>query len=311
MDHSIAENSDSLKLEIDEVLNEAIMSNTAIILVEGIDDIPIYEELLCEAIPEKECEIYAIENVDGYHEGCRGVLDCVKELFEQNEKIDITRHILGIIDRDARFYRGETKEHDALLILSYYSIESHFITKEALSLILRQITRTSSSFIDDDDINLIFDEICSHLHGLYLISIEALKNACDANYDACLGYSSNLTEIRNKGLDKSVINKAESLNKFASAVGVANTWSDLLKICKGKWIFSEFAATIKKQLSTLPNRCKDGDIKKCQFCQTGSYDKCLYKPTYTANDSIIKNLILRNHHVGELDYIKDRAARLK
>ncbi|MFM5502755.1 hypothetical protein ACET7P_17730 [Aeromonas veronii] len=311
MDHSIAKASDTPKLEIDEVLNEAIMSSTAVILVEGIDDIPIYEELLSEAIPGKDCEVYAIENIEGYDEGCRGVLDCVEALSEQNDKIDITKHILGIMDRDARFYRGETQNHNALLILSYYSIESHFITKQALSLTIRQITRASNNFICEDDINRIFYEICSHLHDLYLISIEALKNACDEQYDACLGYSSNLTEIRNKGLDKAVLKKSELLNEFASTMGVTNTWSDLLKVCKGKWIFSEFAATIKKQLLDLTRRCKGGEIKKCQFCQTGSYDKCLYKSTYTANDSIIKSLILRNHYVGELNYIVNRVSKLR
>lgn len=311
MDLPIVIPSDTPKLELDEVLNEAIMSSTAIILVEGIDDIPIYEELLNNAVPGKDCEVYAIENIEGYHEGCRGVLDCVEALSEQDGQIDITKHILGIMDRDARFYRGETTYHHALLILSYYSIESHFITKEALSLILRQTTRASNNLISDNDINRIFDEICSHLHSLYPISIEALKNACDVNYNACLGYSSNLTEIRNKGLDKVVIEKTELLNEFATAIGVTNSWIDLLKICKGKWIFSEFAATIKKYLLDLPNQCKGGKIKKCQFCQTGTYDKCLYKSTYAANDSIIKSIILRHHHVGELDYIRNRAAMLR
>ncbi|MEI8706271.1 hypothetical protein [Pseudoalteromonas sp. B62] len=56
-----------LDLECDELLNEAIMSKTPIVLVEGVADIPVYEQL--SEVNELKSEVYAIENIKGYAEG--------------------------------------------------------------------------------------------------------------------------------------------------------------------------------------------------------------------------------------------------
>ena len=49
--------------EIDELLNEAIITGVPAILVEGIDDISVYDEI--SASVPFDVEVYAIENIEG------------------------------------------------------------------------------------------------------------------------------------------------------------------------------------------------------------------------------------------------------
>ncbi|MEH8173571.1 hypothetical protein [Aeromonas veronii] len=78
-----------LVLEADEILNEAIISGTPILIVEGIDDIQVYEDISDHA--GKQVEVYAVENIGNLSEGCRGVIDCIRTVRENAEELDIAR----------------------------------------------------------------------------------------------------------------------------------------------------------------------------------------------------------------------------
>ena len=70
------------KYEIDEILSMAIMTKTAHVLVEGVDDVRIYEKL-----SSGDCEVYAIESIEGYSGGC----DFVKDAIQDLNSIDMNR----------------------------------------------------------------------------------------------------------------------------------------------------------------------------------------------------------------------------
>jgi hypothetical protein len=64
------------KFEADEILNLAIMSKTPYVIVEGVDDIKIYEEIASSAgVP---CEIYSVEQLEGLTGGNDGVIQALE-----------------------------------------------------------------------------------------------------------------------------------------------------------------------------------------------------------------------------------------
>ena len=117
------------KYEADELLNLAIMSKTPYVIVEGVDDIHIYEEIAKSA--QVLCEVYSVEMLEGLVGGNDGVIQAMESIESLNmpEGKSAKEFILGIIDCDARYYRGEMPVLESVLSLSVYSIESHFVSK--------------------------------------------------------------------------------------------------------------------------------------------------------------------------------------
>ncbi|MGV3525084.1 MAG: hypothetical protein ACO1RX_12710 [Candidatus Sericytochromatia bacterium] len=291
-------------LEADELLNEAIISETPILIVEGVDDVPIYERI-CKAVG-KNVEVYAAENVRGIGGGFRGVIDCLEIIKSVSEGIDAPKYILGIIDRDVRPYRGELFDFETLLSLNLYSIESHFITEKAVSFAISNLTRATENILNPETISLVFTATKDNLTWLYYPTLEALKNACQVEYTADFGYDDKLEEIIGRGLHEKAIQKASELDEFAMEHSISNTWENLLLICKGKWLFNEFAKMLKNELSKLASLCKEEIIIKCQFCRSLNYGNCLYKMLNTYTPSQIKQMISNDINNGNIEYIQDR-----
>jgi len=297
-----------LEVECDEILNEAIMSNTPIILVEGAADIPIYEQL--SESNDLKSEVYAVENIDGFAAGCRGVIDCLNEIREHSDGTSIENHILGIIDRDARYYRGEIPLDKALLVLEYYSMESHFITEEATALIVRTVTRVTNTLLEKGTRELIHNKIQKSLLELFTLSLEALKNAVQEDYESLFGYGTNIQQIKNQNLHVEVMEKERELDEFATSINIEKSWDNLLKVCKGKWVFFEYCQLLQKEVASLANRCKESQIKQCQFCFKESFDNCLYKIQSNFNETNIRQLLFSNLHTSNLNYVVDRVSAL-
>ncbi|WP_217534814.1 DUF4435 domain-containing protein [Vibrio cholerae] len=297
-----------LMLEADELLNEAIMSETPILIVEGIDDIRVYEDVSKNI--GKEVVVYAAENIDGVSEGCRGVINCIEKIRNSANGIIVDRYVLGIIDRDTRCYRNEKPEDSAILLLNWYSMESHFITNEATGYIVRSITRATGNLLSKELIDSIHKTIQDHLFNLYLISLDALKGACDSNYESSVKYAMSIGEIKGRDLFKDVFMKEDELNKFALEMGIEKNWDNLLKVCKGKWIFIEYCNQLKEYVSNLKEMCEKGNISQCQFCITHTFGKCLYKTRSSYNEGQLQELIMNNVSLGDFNYLESRLLQL-
>ncbi|EJS4016456.1 hypothetical protein NW014_004117 [Vibrio parahaemolyticus] len=297
-----------LQLEADELLNEAIMSETPVLIVEGIDDIGVYENISMSI--GKTCEVYAAENISGISEGCRGVITCIDNIRQASNDFDITPYILGIVDRDTRPYRNETPEDDAILLLNWYSMESHFLTNNATEFVIRNLTKVTNSLLSDDLIQQVHATVKSQLDWLYYISLEALKGSCHESYQSCVGYSMGIGEIKGRNLSAEVIQKQAELDAFATQKGITNCWDELLKICKGKWIFTEYCYQLKSQINLLKNKCETSEIEQCQFCLSETFDKCLYKLKNTYNENHIQDMIMNHIHTGSFNYVKARLSQM-
>ncbi|MFA0288181.1 hypothetical protein AB4544_17105, partial [Vibrio sp. 10N.222.45.F7] len=288
-------------LEMDELLSEAIISETPLIIVEGIDDVPVYESLFYGN--GANAEVYAAENIVEGSDGSRGVIDCIDSARAQFPEIDISQYILGIVDRDARYYRGEIPNDQALLVLKAYSLESHFVTKEATRHIIRNMTRVSEKHITPEFENMVFNKVKDCLLDLFYISLEALKNACCEEYESKFGYKQNLQQIRAQNLNNFTEEHIRQLDKFAQSKGITNSWEDLLYICKGKWLMFEFCNILKVEIKLLTEKCREKHIQQCQFCISEAFDKCLYKVKADLNEYLIHQSVVSENKNGSLSYL--------
>ncbi|MCX8755555.1 DUF4435 domain-containing protein [Vibrio parahaemolyticus] len=295
-------------LEIDELLNEAIMTETPILLVEGVDDIPVYESIF--NLVGKNAEVYAAEVIKEGSDGCRGVIGCIESLREEIPDFDIKPFLLGIMDRDARYYRGEIPQDEALLVLEAYSIESHFVTKEATRHVIKSMTRVTERLLTEEQKNNIHNKLKDSLQDLFYTSLEALKNACIEDYEAKFGYSANLHQIKNQNLNTFRVEEREALDQFAAEKGITNSWEDLLKICKGKWLMHEFCSLLREEVNSLTTKCRHSEVSQCQFCMIEAFDKCLYKVISNLNTNMIQNTITKRVENGEVDYIFNRVEEM-
>lgn len=303
-----------LQMTADELLNEAIMS-TPIIIVEGNDDISIYENIIYSL--DMDIEVYASENlkISDNTAGCIGVKNSLKAIKLYSNGIDYKKYILGIIDRDATVFRGDDNNIEGLFVLKYYSIESHYITKEIIPFIINHVTKASLKSIDDNISNIIFDKILIKLNDLYYLSLEALKNACESEYESLFRYEpDSINGIRkNSNFEENRIKlkeKLEELDSFAQSFNLSKNLDSLLLIVKGKWILEDFIFELNNELNNISTLCKNNHIRQCQYCINETYEKCLYKMNSRNEIKNIKRLILNNVNISELDYIRDRIQEL-
>ena len=297
-----------LEYAADELLSLSIIMGSPIIIVEGFDDVPIYERI-SDSI-SLNCEVYASENILCNEAGCAGVIKNIEIIRESADDLPVEKHILGIIDRDARFYRGEVPADPAILMLSPYSIESHYTSAEVIRYLLPQFTRATNRLISPELPEEIFNRIRSSIMWMYLTSLEALRNACESDYEALFGYGTSIKSILQQNLRQALEAKKESLEDFGRSLGLNECWNDLLKICKGKWLLEVFCEEVIKELGELPNLCAARAIPQCQFCTNHEPGKCLYKKPTFVNHSILAYSASLETSFLSLEYIKERMTTL-
>ncbi len=300
------------KYEPDELIIEAKMSGTAIIIVEGSDDIPLYENLI-NSLNSKNIEVYASENliISNNTKGCKGVLKALEQINEFSNGIDIEKYILGIIDKDVSDFREENFNLKGLFILKYYSIESHFVVPDNLLYVISQVTNASISLSQtmNQKINLFNCVVNNMSEDLFYISLDALQNACKRNYVATYKYSDNIINILNTPDYKlRLTDKISDLDSFANNKNIQNNLDNLLLIVKGKWLLDYYVLKIKQLLDTLPNQCNIN--KLCQFCKSEKHNNCSFKTLFNINTNAIKTLILKNTSIDSLNYIKERINKM-
>jgi hypothetical protein len=294
----------SIAFSADELLNLAIMTKTSIIIVEGIDDVPIYERISLSV--NIECDIYASETLYGKREGCNGVIENISEIRLVSSGISIEKYVLGIIDRDVRFYRNEIPGDPAIFTLNYYSIESHYISLCSTKYLIPRFTNATHKLIKESQIKRIHDHSIQHLEFLYYVSLEALKNACIRDYESEYGYSRPIKAIINQGLHEKIQAKRIELDHFASELGLSNSIDSILKICKGKWIHEVYSDILYGQIKKLPEDCFNSIIPRCQSCANGEPNKCLYRSPSFFNADMLRTHAFQNTDMKSLHYIKER-----
>jgi len=292
------------KYEPDEILNLAIMSKSPCIIVEGVDDIRIYEGVAGSV--DVPCEVYPVEMIEGLPGGSVGVIQAMSVIESLSMPAGKSAHhfVMGIIDRDARFFRGELPALASVFCLDLYSIENHFVSKYAIKPAVDRLTRVSPSV--GVDVELIYSNIEAALSDLYYFSLEALKGAVDSGYQSVVGFSSNVGRRKDVATAAQLHLKKVDLDLFAASHGLTSDINSLRKFVKGKWLLHAFAEGLYDEVAQLVSRCKSASIIQCRMCQLDLAGPCLFRLRDGLNKNSLCSILLDFIHLPDFDYIRER-----
>lgn len=292
------------KYEIDELLNQAIMSKVPCFIVEGVDDVCIYEKLAKSA--NVDCEVYSADMISGLTGGNNAIIAAMQTLESLPMRGNSKAHhfVMGIIDRDARPYRNEMPTGQSILCLKLYSIESHFASKHSIISSIPNLTRFSRQ--DQVDADLIFSNIEYALSNLYYFSLEALKSATTPSYAAVVGYSSNVGRRKDPNTIAQLQARKSELDAFADLHGLKNSLPSMKEFSKGKWLLTAFAEELFDEISKLKQKCKNSLISKCRMCSLDPNAACLFRLRDGYTRPALNSMLVDFVEDPELAYIKDR-----
>ncbi|MFR0674660.1 DUF4435 domain-containing protein [Enterobacterales bacterium AW_CKDN230030176-1A_HGKHYDSX7] len=297
-----------LQLKAGELLQAAIMGDMPLVIVEGYDDVRLYEDFAKQS--DLNCDVIASENILTCKEGCEGVISNIDALESAAGTVDISKHVVGVIDRDARYFRNEIPQSNALFTLDLYSIESHFVGEETVRRVLSSVLNASDDLIEKLDTRKIYQEIIDKLMGVYEVCLEALKKACVRGYPAEIGYSDKIRSVFKSGAYPRIIGKKEDLHQFADSLDIKHTWQHLTVICKGKWLLELFCDHLHDYISSLPELCKSHSVHQCQFCTGGNMKKCLYRWRENYNSNHLSAMARGYSDLPDFAYIRGRLKAL-
>lgn len=296
-----------MTLKLPELFNSAIMTSTPMIIVEGSDDVGFYESVLNHV--SKEGNVYAIENILNYAEGCSEVIRAIQDLQSRiNEKNK--QFLLGIIDGDVHYYRNTTPKLKCIFILKYYSFESHFISQANLKILIGNLISNSKFSTSKEVMDYCNKEIDIKFRELYYYSLEALKKSLKPNYASVVSYSTPAGTLYCNHFFQAIKQRKYNLNYFARSKKIVFDMNNLKKIAKGKWLLHYFAASSLSRLNNLSLACNNGEITQCQFCSQGKPNKCLRRLNSNYNVDNIKSKLLSMFDEREFRYIFKRFNKL-
>ncbi|MER3735023.1 hypothetical protein J8815_27370 [Klebsiella pneumoniae] len=256
-----------MKYEIGEILNQAIMTGTISLVVEGIDDIKIYETISNEV--GKNVIVFPIGCVEGYSPGCG--------------------HVIPAMDAICELPEGD-KEHKKK------KKKNFFLNK-----------KTTPYLLPDEFISLIFNDIFYESESLYLMSLEALKCSIDNTYDSCFQYSFSEGRIFSSDDQRKILEKRDDLISFSESLGITATVENLKIITKGKWLIHYVSHKLANACSTMHTNCGVPPQSHCVVCESGSDNKsCLYRTKDGVTPKSFKNSLFGNMNSPDIQYIKDR-----
>lgn len=291
-----------MKNDLQETVIAALMCNHPVIFVEGQDDIKFYTNIA--TLNGLFVDVQAIETVDGYSEGCEQVCNAMDEiaLLVQSDN-RLKKYVMGIIDRDVRQYLNTLPVTDNLLVLKYYSYETHLITDITIKRLLEQLTMIPGSFITQDVVDLLKQDFEEQSNELYYFSLEALKKMCNNNYQADMTYGLDGGAVIGGGKQyrwRLISPKTNDLDQFARVHSISK--SDLKYIAKGKWFLATWCDYLIKKAKMLHSLCGI-QIPKCKYCEVGQNNKCLWRPSSSFQVVEIESLLYTQQFI-DLDEVK-------
>ncbi|CAG2152866.1 DUF4435 domain-containing protein [Cupriavidus numazuensis] len=299
------------KYEIDEILNLAVMCKMPHLIVEGIDDIKVFEQIAASA--GKTCEVYAVENIAEYTPGSAGVKRAMEDLVALSTTPgDIEAHILGIVDRDASHFRSEMPELAPLLILKKYSIESHFVSAEVLKELITKSSSISPSLLEKLDFTALFTRLATALLDIFYPAAEALRTAVTPGYLSTFRYEDGIGRRLQQETKDALEAKKNDLNAFMKSRGLSKDFDSLSLIAKGKWLYEVFCELILDLVRELRESCRSAKIYQCQFCKYDADSKaCQYKLADGIGKKALYSLGRELVNNPEFDYIRSRIAAMR
>ena len=133
--------------------------------------------------------------------------------------------------------------------------------------------------LDNPVLTFVQDDFYRTIDTLYVLSLEALKNACVRDYDSLLGYDDSPNKIAAPDFLRTTLPqltvKRADLDVFATSLGVSV--QDIKLIANGKWYLHWFVNQAYPKIKQLKEACRNELITQCRSCKVGNYNDCLFK----------------------------------
>jgi len=268
---------ENMKLSLHDAIINAVMIKKPLVVVEGKDDLPIYTKL-AKTI-SGNTNVKPIQYFKDCSSGCSEIerkVEEVNNIYSHEHKA--YDYFLGVVDRDAKEFRGEIKNYDGIFYLDTYSFENSFVSKNTLLSIVENITTLTSNELTEDLSGILLEKINSSLTEFYYVTLEALKNAVERDYEGLIGFSDGYEKaLKNPNIRSQLMQKREELDVFASNNNLSCCCIlNFGHFCKGKWHLQYFLTRIKEYAKTLSSFCGE-NIEQCPYCKVQDYSNCLYK----------------------------------
>lgn len=293
-----------------EVINDAIMSGQAALVLEGITDFKTYAEV--SSCLSREVVLKPVELIDGYGEGCQQVIQLICDL-EDNLTLSphLAGRVIGIIDKDVREFRGELPVSANIVVLRAYSMESHFVCSEVIERCLTDFTYISQGHQISGAADALFADFTFSLDKLFLGSSDALRGAVEVSYNPKFSYSDNFGRLKDQNLLSQLQGDSISIRSFAASKGLSCDLISLKKFVKGKVLLDAFCDFLSCKFEVLPMMCQQQVFQRCDYCSSGLNAKCMYRRKKGVTDIAIRNCIAGQFPRAEFQYlIDDLQARL-
>jgi hypothetical protein len=296
-----------------ELLRQAIKEEIPVVIVEGPDDIKIYNKLAKET--NKEVVVKAVEFIEG-GEGanCHAIFSIISKNDFQSEikKKDNRQWLLGIIDGDTIEYKSWMKRESieniiGLYQLKLYSFESYFVSEHNLKHLLVTITRMGSmSKITDITINYFLKKFKPIEEMLFQISIDNLIFLQNDKIKSSLDSMKINEIINNPKVQIDLKERSKNINDFIETNNI-DFEKDKKKIIKGKKLFQTFYEIIRMELKAIPDNCRKISVDNCDYCSEDKKlrEKCLWKTTQYSNYDQFKPIVYLNTDNPEFNEIKN------
>ncbi|RYG88233.1 MAG: hypothetical protein EON58_20135, partial [Alphaproteobacteria bacterium] len=169
-----------------------------------------------------------VELIDGYGEGCQQVIQLISDLEADHVlRPYVAGNVVGVIDKDVRDFRGELPNTNNIVVLSAYSMESHFVCAEVLERCITDFTYVSHDLDIAGAASVLFTGFTASIEGLYLGSVEALRSAVEVNYNPRFSYSDGAGRLKDQNLLFALGQEAASIRSFATARGLSQDMGSL------------------------------------------------------------------------------------
>ncbi|MCS0025199.1 hypothetical protein [Vibrio antiquarius] len=291
---------------INDIVSQSIMTKVPTIIVEGIDDIQVYEDISKSA--NVKSHVVASELISPFKSGCVGVTELMESIDQMpSSRYTVSDYVVGIIDKDIRDYRGEIEEYSCLFPLKYYSMESHYICCSKILSLVSSMTKANSRLLNDNLCEHIKSEINSSLERLYLASLEALAASLIRGYQGEITYSGSVGRVY---CDYNMFSRIESKKDFllnlANENDICFSLESMRKFVKGKWLIESYIKALESSIKELSSYCGKELLDACDFCISEVEGKCSYATKETLSIHSIRSLIMKDVDSDNFNYIRDK-----
>jgi hypothetical protein len=270
-----------------ELLRQAIKEEVPVVIVEGKNDVRIYEQL-AEHVKKEVC-VQPIGLVKwSAQSNCAEIIRLFKqERFQLAiKKNDNAKWIMGVIDGDAYQYKPPKFQIHGivgLFKLSLYSFESYFVSSDNLKDLISRITNINKKQITNISVNYFLDKFQTIKNRLIKASVESLRIFWNDSYNPKYTYGKSWDAIYkndNGYIDNLLSSEEVEINKFIQDNSIDGE-RDYKKIINGKWLINSFYKCVLDILTILDKDCQKISVDRCMYCMSKKIelDKCQWKPS--------------------------------